>query len=115
MTAPKMDLVSFRAYVDSLFVRRRDGLEGVLHSCIGLAGEASECLDLVKKSWVYGKPLDVAKLQTEAGDTLHYLVMLCIKQGWTLEDLAANNKAKLDLRYPDGYTDAAAIARKDVA
>jgi NTP pyrophosphatase (non-canonical NTP hydrolase) len=109
-----MKLTEFFKYVDSLFVKRRDGLEGTLHATIGLAGEGAECLDLVKKTWVSGKELDLVKLQTEAGDAFHYLVMLCIKQGWTLEDLAANNKAKLDLRYPQGYSDAANIARADV-
>jgi NTP pyrophosphatase (non-canonical NTP hydrolase) len=111
-----MNLNDFRSYVDRLFVKRRDGLEGTLHAAIGLSGESGEVLDLVKKSWVTGelKPLDLDKLQTEAGDTLHYLVMLCVKQGWTLEDLAANNKRKLDLRYPQGYSDAANVARLDV-
>lgn len=110
-----MKLSTFRTYVDRLFVKRREGIDGQLHATVGMAGEASECLDLVKKSWVYGKPLDLVKLQEEAGDTLHYITMLCIVNGWTLEDLAANNKAKLDKRYPDGYTDAAAIARVDQA
>jgi NTP pyrophosphatase (non-canonical NTP hydrolase) len=109
-----MKLPEFFPYVDRLFVKRRHGLEGTLHAAIGLAGEGGEVLDLVKKTWVSGKELDLVKLQTEAGDTLHYLVMLCIKQGWTLEDLAANNKAKLDKRYPDGCSDAANIARADV-
>lgn len=111
-----MNLADFRAYVDNLFVRRREGLDGTLHACIGLSGESGECLDLVKKTWVTNKELDLHKLQTEAGDTLHYLTMLCIAQGWTLEDLAANNKAKLDIRYPGAvYSDAAAHARKDMA
>lgn len=109
-----MNLKAFQIYVERLFVKRNAGIDGQLHACIGLTGEAAECLDLVKKSWVYDKPLDLVKLQTEAGDTFHYLVMLCIVNGWTLEDLAANNKAKLDLRYPTGYTDAAAIARADM-
>lgn len=109
-----MNLNDFRNYVHRLFVKRREGIEGPLHATIGMAGESSECLDLVKKSWVYGKPLDTIKLQEEAGDTLHYLMMLCITQGWTFEDLADNNKAKLDKRYPQGYTDAAAIARADM-
>lgn len=109
-----MNLNDFFPYVNNLFVRQRDGIDGQLHGAVGLAGESAECLDLVKKSWVYGEPLDLVKLQTEAGDTLHYLVMLCIVNGWTLEDLAANNKAKLDARYPQGYTDAAAIARADM-
>jgi len=110
-----MDLIDFQIYVGRLFVKRRDGIEGQLHATVGMAGEAAECLDLVKKSWVYGKDLDLVKLQEEAGDTLHYITMLCVVNNWTLEDLAANNKAKLDKRYPQGYTDAAAIARKDMS
>lgn len=108
-----MKLDEFFPYVDRLFQRRRDGIEGALHAAVGLSGEAGETLDLVKKTWVYGKDLDREKLKLEAGDTLHYLVMLCLTQGWTLEDLAAANKAKLDKRYPNGYTDADAISRKD--
>lgn len=109
-----MNMKDFQAYVDGLFVSRREGIDGKLHAAIGMSGESAECLDLIKKSWVYGKPLDTAKLQEEAGDTLHYIVMLCIANGWTLEDLANNNKAKLDKRYPNGYTNAAAIARADM-
>jgi len=103
----------FRTFVDALFVRKRTGIEGTLHAAIGLAGEAGEVLDIVKKSWVYGKALDEAKLQEEAGDVLHYLTMLCIKMGWTWQDLIDNNTAKLNKRYPNGYTDQAAIARAD--
>ena len=110
-----MNLNDFQAYVDNLFVKRRDGIEGALHAAIGMAGEGGETLDLVKKSWVYGKPLDLEKLKLEAGDCLHYIVMLCITQGWTLEDLAAANKVKLDARYGGTYSDAAAISRKDAA
>jgi NTP pyrophosphatase (non-canonical NTP hydrolase) len=112
-----LNLTDFRNYVDRLFVKRRAGIEGSLHAAVGLAGEAGEVLDLVKKTWVVGsdlKPLDDVKVQTEAGDVLHYLMMLCVVHGWTLEDLAANNKRKLDQRYPDGYSDAANVARRDV-
>lgn len=111
-----MKLAEFFTYVDRLFQRRRDGIEGVLHACVGLSGESGECLDLVKKTWVSGKELNLDKLKEEAGDTLHYLVMLCITQGWTLDDIVARNVQKLDLRYPGGvYTDAANIARRDQA
>lgn len=109
-----MNAAGFFGYVDRLFVKRRDGLEGLLHACVGLSGESGECLDLVKKTWVSGKELNLDKLKEEAGDTLHYLVMLCITQGWTLDDLIARNVQKLDLRYPNGvYSDAANIARVD--
>lgn len=109
-----MDDLEYLMFVNRLFASKRDGIDGVLHACVGLAGESGECLDIVKKSWVYDKPLDKEKLQEEAGDTLHYLTMLCIKMGWTWQDLINNNVTKLKKRYPDGFTKAAAIARADV-
>ena len=56
----------------------------------------------------------MAKLQEEAGDTLHYLTMLCVKMGWTWQDLIDNNTTKLKKRYPNGFSKADAIARADV-
>jgi NTP pyrophosphatase (non-canonical NTP hydrolase) len=109
----------FRAYVSRLFVKRRMGGDGVHHACTGLAGEAGECLDLSKKSWVYGKEMDWAKLMEEMGDTLHYFFMLMIKieeetgKKVTIYDVMQNNIAKLNKRYPNGYTDQAAIDRRD--
>ena len=111
-----MNLNDFRSMVDRLFVKRREGLEGTLHAAIGMAGESGEVLDLVKKTWVTGelKPLDADKLLVEAGDAFHYLMMLCITQGWTLEQVAERNRQKLALRYPGGvYTDAPNVARRD--
>lgn len=105
----------FRAFVDRLFVKQRDGVEGLLHAAVGLAGESGEVLDLIKKVWVYDKPLDREKLIEEMGDVTHYLMMLCIKLQIDFQVLMENNVAKLKKRYPDGYSDAAALARADQA
>jgi NTP pyrophosphatase (non-canonical NTP hydrolase) len=43
---------------------------------LGLAGEAGEVVDLLKKSWGHGHPLDVEKLKKELGDTLWYVTAL---------------------------------------
>lgn len=43
---------------------------------LGLAGEAGEVVDLLKKSWGHGHPLDVEKLKKELGDTFWYVVAL---------------------------------------
>lgn len=103
----------YRAFVDRLFVKKRDGDDGKLHAAVGLAGESGEVLDHVKKTWVYGRPLDHDKMLEEAGDVFHYFQMLCIAMGWTWLDVINNNMEKLQKRYPDGYTDQAAIKRAD--
>lgn len=87
----------------------------LLHASLGLAGEAGEVVEHVKKSMFYGKPLDALKIKEEAGDLLWYIAgPLCRALGCTLEELAAVNVAKLKKRYPDKYTAKAAIARVDM-
>lgn len=86
----------------------------LIHAVFGVAGEAGELIDPVKKSMFYGKPLDVENLKEEAGDLLWYIATaLCRALNCTLEDLARANVAKLQKRYPEKYTDQAAIDRAD--
>lgn len=86
----------------------------LIHAVFGVAGEAGELCDPVKKAMFYGKPLDVENIKEEAGDLLWYIAgPLCRALGVTLEELAAANVAKLRKRYPEKYSDAAAVARAD--
>jgi NTP pyrophosphatase (non-canonical NTP hydrolase) len=110
----------FRAFVDSLFQSKREGNDGLLHASVGLAGEAGEVLDHMKKAWVYDRELDIPKVLEEMGDVLHYFFMLMIKLeeiGVHVEliDIIQNNMAKLRKRYPNGFTKRDAIARADKA
>lgn len=71
-----------------------------IHAALGLAGEAGEVVDLVKKH-VFGlKPLDRTKLLEEIGDVLWYLALVCHAQGLDLESAMRTNIAKLRARYP---------------
>lgn len=103
----------YEDFVDRLFQKRRSGEDGLLHAAIGIAGEAGEILDCVKKSWVYGKEIDRAHLIEELGDLIHYYQMLCLVLNIDADVPVENNIAKLKRRYPNGYSDQAAIARAD--
>jgi NTP pyrophosphatase (non-canonical NTP hydrolase) len=70
-------------------------------------------LDAMKKSWIYGKPLDHENVLEECGDLLFYVVAMLNSTGYTLNDAMKHNVEKLSKRYPAGYTDAAAIERAD--
>jgi len=73
---------------------------------LGLAGEAGEVADLVKKLLFHGHPLDAAahqKLVKEAGDVLWYLALLAFRLGVTLGQIAEENIFKLRVRYPQGF------------
>ena len=85
----------------------------MLHAVIGIAGEAGELLDIIKKRGAYDVPIDDRCLKEEAGDILYYLQMLCNDRGWTLEELKQTNYDKLRLRYPRGFTKDAAVRRID--
>lgn len=88
--------------------------ELALKSGLGLAGEAGETVELVKKWAFHDRPLDRAKLTKELGDVLWYLTALARTQGITLEEVAAENVAKLEARYPTGtYSHEANHARVD--
>lgn len=50
---------------------------------LGLAGEVGEVVDLLKKAWGHGHPLDVEKLKKELGDAMWYIIALALQFGLT--------------------------------
>lgn len=89
----------------------------LVHAIDGICGEAGELINPKKRAMFYGKPLgekEIANLKEEAGDLMWYIAgPLCRALGCTLEEICAANVAKLQLRYPEKYTDSAAIFRAD--
>lgn len=87
--------------------------ENLLHGAVGVAGEAGELLDAIKKAWVYNKPLDEQNLIEELGDVLWYVQHIANHLNVPLETIMYANMEKLKRRYPEGYSDQAAQARAD--
>jgi NTP pyrophosphatase (non-canonical NTP hydrolase) len=85
----------------------------LIHAALGIAGEAGEFVDAVKKHVIYDKPLDKENCIEELGDALWYVALACNALGVTIEEVQRRNIAKLKLRYPEKYTDEAAINRAD--
>jgi len=77
--------------------------EYLLLGVIGLAGEAGELLELVKKHIFHGHPLDPQKVLKELGDVEWYANLLRDYFGFTLEQVHEANIAKLAARYPNGF------------
>lgn len=71
---------------------------------LGIAGEAGEVADLLKKHLGHGQPLDREKLVKELGDVLWYVAALADVYGIELGAVAETNLAKLRARYPDGFS-----------
>lgn len=86
---------------------------GILHAALGLATEAGEFADIVKRHEFYGKGLDKTHLAEELGDTLWYAACGAEAMGLTLDEIGHRVINKLRVRYPEKFTQAAALARAD--
>lgn len=83
----------------------RTGIEGTLEIfALGLAGEAGEVCDLIKKHFGHGHELDVDKLKLELGDVLWYVAGLAHLLDLNLSEVAYANLDKLKKRYPQGFS-----------
>jgi NTP pyrophosphatase (non-canonical NTP hydrolase) len=78
--------------------------ERLMVQTLGLCGESGEIADMVKKATWHGRPIDDATLLEEIGDVLWYLADIATARGLSLEEAAIQNIAKLDKRYPAGFT-----------
>lgn len=77
--------------------------EALLLGALGLAGEAGEVADLVKKYCYHAHLLDRARLIDELGDVLWYLTWLCHSLDTSLVAVMLGNITKLRARYPAGF------------
>jgi NTP pyrophosphatase (non-canonical NTP hydrolase) len=84
-------------------------------NAIGLAGEAGEVCEHIKKGVFHQHGIDRDKMRKELGDVLWYVAALCTKLELDMGDVMAANIEKLMARYPDGYNPADSMARRDTA
>ena len=78
-----MDIETYVPKVRGLINRLDTVEDDHLHMAMGMVGEIGEVVDLVKKSFAYGRELDKQKLLEELGDFTFYAVgladMLCVE------------------------------------
>lgn len=85
----------------------------LLHMAVGVAGEAGELLDAIKKHVIYNKPLDETNVIEELGDLLFYMEGIARTIPTSLAECKIQNIIKLEKRYGHTYSDEAAQARVD--
>jgi len=83
-----------------------DFVPGWVYLALGLAGESGEVVDKIKKVVrnANGVFSDEAKLelQKELGDVLWYVSQLCEELGFSMDEVARMNRAKLEDRKARG-------------
>lgn len=72
---------------------------------MGLAGEAGETCDYLKKVVFHGHELDKQTLSKELGDVLWYVATIATTAGLTMDEVAWTNIEKLRQRYPEGFSE----------
>jgi NTP pyrophosphatase (non-canonical NTP hydrolase) len=101
MEEKKKEKVSFDEYQKHAYnLISEDGKKDlVLNGVLGLAGEAGECCDIVKKVKFQGHTMDKEHLMEEIGDVLWYVAETASGLGVSLSDVAQYNLDKLHNRY----------------
>jgi NTP pyrophosphatase (non-canonical NTP hydrolase) len=74
-------------------------------SALGLAGEAGEFANIVKKLTAHGHEISAEDLADELGDVLWYIAEAATACGLSLGVLAQQNVDKLRQRYPEGFSE----------
>ncbi|MAP55902.1 MAG: nucleotide pyrophosphohydrolase [Altibacter sp.] len=77
--------------------------QAAMNWALGIAGEAGEYCELIKKSEFHGKKLDKDHAKKELGDILYYVAMAATNLGIDLASVAQANVDKLTARYPEGF------------
>ena len=86
----------------------------LLHLASALCGEAGELFDPIKKTAIYGKPIDFENIREELGDIEFYLEGIRSALGITRESTLQANIDKLSVRYAQKkFTNEDAINRAD--
>ena len=114
---PSNDLTTFMDRCDELDGNYiGDGVHGpdinvplLLTACLGLAAESGEFIEVPKKMFFQGKPLNdenVFHMKRELGDIMWYWVNACRALNLDPNDVIDENVRKLENRYPGGSFDA---------
>lgn len=108
------DQIPYAEFVRKLAKDMHSPILNLLHGAVGVAGEAGELLDAIKKNWVYNKPLDKDNILEELGDLRFYMQVIANHLGFTEQMILDGNRDKLKQRYTSlHYSDLAAQARAD--
>ncbi len=89
-----------------------EGQDVLINGVMGLCGESGEAIDIVKKHLHQGHPLDKEHLKEELGDIAWYLATTSYALGYDLEEVLSDNIAKLQKRFPEGFSEEDSLKRE---
>ena len=90
-----------------------EGQQRLIIAALGLAGEAGEFANMVKKLTAHGHEISPEILADELGDVMWYVAEAATAIGVSLGQIGDTNVAKLRKRYPEGLSQERSINRKE--
>lgn len=84
-----------------------------LYCAIKLGEESGEAAAPIAKHVFNNQPENPTRVLEELGDALWFIQEQARAHGFTLQQVAEANCAKLERRYPNGYSHADSLARRD--
>ena len=109
-----MNLEEYQELCKETSIKHEDKEKEIMTLGLGISGEAGDVAGCIKKT-VSHKDGQMSGVKENLGDTLWYIAMICNYYGWSLEEIMNENIAKLQKRYPEGFSieDAKKEGRKD--
>jgi NTP pyrophosphatase (non-canonical NTP hydrolase) len=101
-------------FVEGILAQLGSQKQDLAHVAMGIAGEAGEILDTVKKHFAYGQELNVENIREELGDLEFYMQAMRSLLELDRDKIVWENIEKLRKRYPKGrFCTEDSIARAD--
>lgn len=85
----------------------------LVQGVMGMCGESGEAIDIVKKHFFQGHPLDPEHLAKELGDVLWYVATTAEAIGYSLEQVMDMNLRKLEKRYGAEFSEEHSMNRQE--
>lgn len=110
-----MDFKEYQKLASRTYKKENNCEEQLLEGVMGVAGEAGEVVEELKKALFQGHTLKPTKIIKEIGDVLWYCALVCDSVGVDLEYAAKININKLKERYPtpEGFRTIDSLNRGD--
>ena len=104
---PSLDIESLKKSLDTIQKNSKVDVPRLLTGSLGLASESGEFVEIVKKMFLQGKPVDgdnVFHMKRELGDIMWYWVTACMALGLDPVEVIKENQEKLEARYGEKFT-----------
>ena len=98
------DFMTINQYQKEAMRTASEKCRSLANCAMGLAGEAGECTDIIKKHLYHDHELDKEHLAKELGDVAWYIAVGAEVIGYDLETVLQMNVDKLKARYPTGFS-----------